>query len=172
MTHIQKISAELAIQSWQVENVISLIDGGATVPFLARYRKEMTGSLDEVVIASIHDRVIQLRELDKRRQAILESINEQGLLTPELKQKIQNAEVMSVLEDLYLPYKPKRKTKATVAKAKGLEPLAKYLFNQLPGDITAKAKAYISPEKEVANIDEALAGARDIIAEWVSENDT
>ena len=172
MTHIQKISAELAIQSWQVENVISLIDGGATVPFLARYRKEMTGSLDEVVIASIRDRVIQLRELDKRRQAILESINEQGLLTPELEQKIQNAEVMSVLEDLYLPYKPKRKTKATVAKAKGLEPLAKYLFNQPPGDIIAKAKAFISAEKEVANIDEALAGARDIIAEWVSENDT
>jgi uncharacterized protein len=172
MTHIQKISAELIIQSWQVENVILLIDGGATVPFLARYRKEMTGSLDEVAIATIRDRVVQLRELDKRRQAILESINEQGLLTPELEQKIQNAEVMSILEDLYLPYKPKRKTKATVAKAKGLEPLAKYLFNQLPGDIIAKAKAFISAEKEVVNIDEALAGARDIIAEWVSENDT
>jgi uncharacterized protein len=171
MTHNQKISAELAIQSWQVDNVISLIDGGATIPFLARYRKEMTGSLDEVVIAAIRDRVVQLRELDKRRETILDSIREQELLTPELEQKIQKAEVMSALEDLYLPFKPKRKTKATVAKAKGLEPLARYILNQQPGDITQKAKTYISAEKEVANIDEALSGARDIIAEWVNEND-
>jgi uncharacterized protein len=171
MTHNQKISAELTIQSWQVDNVISLIDEGATIPFLARYRKEMTGSLDEVVIAAIRDRVVQLRELDKRRQAILDSINEQGFMTPELEQKIQNAGVMSVLEDLYLPFKPKRKTKATVAKAKGLEPLAKYILNQQPGDITLKAKTFISQEKEVGNTDEALSGARDIIAEWISEND-
>jgi uncharacterized protein len=171
MTHNQKISAELSLQSWQVDNVISLIDGGATIPFLARYRKEMTGSLDEVVIATIRDRVVQLRELDKRREAILVSIREQGLLTTELEQKILNAGVMSVLEDLYLPFKPKRKTKATVAKAKGLEPLARYILNQQPGDITSKAKSFISAEKEVVNIDEALSGARDIIAEWVNEND-
>ena len=171
MTHNQKISAELAIQSRQVDNVIALIDGGATIPFIARYRKEMTGSLDEVVIAAIRDRVIQLRELDKRRQTILDSIIEQGFLTPELEKKIQNAEVMSVLEDLYLPFKPKRKTKATVAKAKGLEPLAGFILNQLPGDISAKAKSFISAEKGVADIEEALNGARDIIAEWVSEND-
>jgi len=171
MTHNQKISAELAIQSWQVDNVISLIDEGATIPFLARYRKEMTGSLDEVVIAAIRDRVIQLRELDKRRQAILDSINEQELMTPELEQKIINAGVMSLLEDLYLPFKPKRKTKATVAKAKGLEPLAKFLLNQQPGDINNKAKSFVSQEKEVANVEEALSGARDIIAEWISEND-
>jgi len=171
MTHNQKISAELTLQSWQVDNVISLIDGGATIPFLARYRKEMTGSLDEVVIATIRDRVVQLRELNKRREAILVSIREQGLLTTDLEQKILNAGVMSELEDLYLPFKPKRKTKATVAKAKGLEPLARYILNQQPGDITSKAKSFISAEKEVANIDEALSGARDIIAEWVNEND-
>lgn len=171
MTHNQKISTELAIQSWQVDNVISLIDGGATIPFLARYRKEMTGSLDEVVIAAIRDRVVQLRELDKRRQTILDSINEQGFLTPELEQKILNADVMSVLEDLYLPFKPKRKTKATVAKAKGLEPLARFILNQQPGDLSVKARSFISEEKGVADIDEALSGARDIIAEWVSEND-
>ena len=171
MTHNQKISTELAIQSWQVDNVISLIDDGATIPFLARYRKEMTGSLDEVVIAAIRDRVVQLRELDKRKQAILDSINEQGLLTPELEQKILTAEVMSVLEDLYLPFKPKRKTKATVAKAKGLEPLARFILNQQPGDLYVKARSFISEEKGVADIDETLSGARDIIAEWVSEND-
>jgi len=171
MTHNQKISAELNLQSWQVDNVVTLIDGGATIPFLARYRKEMTGSLDELVIAAIRDRVVQLRELDKRRQAILDSINEQGLMTPELEKKIQQAEVMSVLEDLYLPFKPKRKTKATVAKAKGLEPLAKFILNQQPGDILSKAKTFISTEKGVADTDEALSGARDIVAEWISEND-
>ncbi len=171
MNHLQKITAELSLQLWQVTNVVSLLDEGATIPFLARYRKERTGTLDEVVIASIRDRIGQLRDLDKRRDAILESIKEQGLLTSELEQKIVNAETMSVLEDLYLPFKPKRKTKATVAKAKGLEPLAKIIFNQQPGDVDDKAEAYISDEKGVGNTDEALAGARDIIAEWVSEHD-
>jgi uncharacterized protein len=171
MNHIQKITAEFSLQLWQVTNVVTLLDEGATIPFLARYRKEKTGTLDEVVISSIRDRIGQLRELDKRRNAILESIKEQDLLTPELEQKILNAETMSILEDLYLPFKPKRKTKATVAKAKGLEPLAKIIFNQQPGDIKGKAENYISEEKGVANTDEALAGARDIIAEWVSEHD-
>lgn len=171
MNHIQKITAEFSLQLWQVTNVVSLLDEGATIPFLARYRKEKTGTLDEVVISSIRDRIGQLRDLDKRRDAILESIREQGLLTPELEQKIGHAETMSVLEDLYLPFKPKRKTKATVAKAKGLEPLAKIILNQQPGDIEGKAEAYISDEKGVASTDEALAGARDIIAEWVSEHD-
>lgn len=171
MNHIQKITAELSLQLWQVTNVVSFLDEGATIPFLARYRKEKTGTLDEVVISTIRDRIGQLRELDKRRDAILESIKEQDLLTPELEQKIVNAETMNVLEDLYMPFKPKRKTKATVAKAKGLEPLAKIIFNQLPGDIEGKAEAYISDEKGVANTNEALAGARDIIAEWVSEHD-
>ncbi|NWJ49931.1 MAG: RNA-binding transcriptional accessory protein [Bacteroidetes bacterium] len=171
MNHIQKIAAEFSLQLWQVTNVVSLLDEGATIPFLARYRKEKTGTLDEVAISSIRDRISQLRELDKRRDAILESIKEQGLLTPELEQKIAHAETMSILEDLYLPFKPKRKTKATVAKAKGLEPLAKIIFNQAPGDIEGKAEAYISDEKGVGNTDEALAGARDIIAEWVSEHD-
>jgi uncharacterized protein len=171
MNHIQKITAEFSLQLWQVTNVVSLLDEGATIPFLARYRKEKTGTLDEVVISSIRDRIGQLRDLDKRRDAIVESIKEQGLLTPELEQKIVNAETMSVLEDLYLPFKPKRKTKATVAKAKGLEPLAKIIINQLPGDIEGKAETYISDEKGVGSIDEALGGARDIIAEWVSEND-
>ncbi len=165
-----KIAQELSLQLRHVDAVVDLLDGGATVPFISRYRKELTGTMDEVEVANVRDRVEQLRELDKRREAILKSIDEQGKLTPELKSKIDGAETMSILEDLYLPYKPKRKTKASVAKEKGLEPLAKTIFDQGNLSVESEAEKFISEEKQVASIEEALQGARDIIAEWVSED--
>jgi len=167
-----KIAEELNIKTEQVLNTVSLLDGGATVPFIARYRKEMTGSLDEVAITSIRDRLVQLRELDKRRDTVLNSIEEQGKLTDELKQKIMDAETMTELEDLYLPYKPKRRTRAIIAREKGLEPLASAIMAQREKNLQVKAAAYVSEEKGVASADEALAGARDIIAEWVNEDAT
>lgn len=156
--HIQKISSELSLSSNQVQATVTLLDTGATVPFLARYRKEVTGSLDEVAITHIRDRLTQLRELDKRRESILESIQSQGKLTDELKEKILSAETMAVLEDLYLPCKPKRRTRATIAKEKGLEPLAQKIWLQKEMDWEAEST------------DEALAGARDIMAEWINED--
>lgn len=168
--HIKKISEELNILPRQVVATIELLDEGATVPFISRYRKELTGSLDEVAIAAIRDRVNQLRDLDKRKDAILKSLKEQEKLTPELEQKVLKAETMAILEDIYLPYKPKRRTKATVAREKGLEPLAKAVFEQEEKDIQKIAESFIDSEKEVNSIEEALHGARDIIAEWVNEN--
>ncbi len=169
-SHIQQIASELDIPESGVIATISLLDEGATVPFISRYRKEKTGSLDEVQITNITDLITKLRELDKRREAILKSIKEQEKLTPELEKKIKEAATLAELEDLYLPYKPKRRTKATVAREKGLEPLAKLIFEQGKIDIDAEAKKYISKEKEVSNEEEALQGARDIIAEWISED--
>ncbi len=165
-----RIAQELSLQTRFVEATINLLDEGATVPFISRYRKEVTGTMDEVQVANVRDRVAQLRDLDKRREAILKSIDEQGKLTPELKDKIDAAETMSVLEDLYLPYKPKRKTKASVAKEKGLEPLASVLWAQGGVLPEQEAEKYISEEKEVADVAAALQGARDIIAEWISED--
>lgn len=170
MNYEIKISSELGITAQQVRATSALLEEGATVPFISRYRKEATGSLDEVQVAAIRDRLEQLKELDKRREAILKSIEEQGKLTPELKKAIDQAETMARLEDIYLPYKPKRKTKASVAKEKGLEPLATRIFAQHPLDIHSEASKYLDAEKEVASVEEALQGARDIIAEWVSEN--
>ncbi|MFT6036263.1 MAG: hypothetical protein ACI9XJ_001841, partial [Marivirga sp.] len=126
--HAQLIAQELSVSTKQVEAVMQLLDEGGTVPFISRYRKEMTGSLDEVAVAAVRDRSQQLADLDKRREAILKSIKEQEKLTPELESEINAAETMSKLEDIYLPYKPKRRTKATIAREKGLEPLAKMLF--------------------------------------------
>jgi len=168
MTNNQKIAEELNISIKQVEATIELLDGGATIPFISRYRKERTGSLDEVIITNIRDRIAQLRELEKRKESILKSIDDQQKLTPELKKKIINASTMAILEDIYLPYKPKRRTKATVAREKGLEPLAKIIFEQLTNAIPAKE--YLSSKHEVNTIDEAIAGARDIIAEWINED--
>jgi len=168
--HTKKIANELSITQKQVLAVAQLLGEEATVPFIARYRKEVTGSLDEVAIASIRDRIMQLEELDKRRQAILNSLEERQLLTDELKEKIEAAETITVLEDIYLPFRPKRRTKATIAKEKGLEPLGTTVFSQENIDITEEAKKYIDAEKGVNTIEEALQGARDIIAEWVSEN--
>lgn len=168
--HFIKIAEELGIKFKQVNDTVDLLDDGATVPFISRYRKEVTGSLDEVQVAAIRDRIQQLRELEKRKEAILKSIQEQGKLTPELEKKILAAETMSLLEDLYLPYKPKRRTKATIAREKGLEPLASKIFEQLSIDLESEASSFIDTEKEVNSIEEALQGARDIIAEWVNEN--
>ncbi|PZV82215.1 uncharacterized protein CLV31_10976 [Algoriphagus aquaeductus] len=170
MTYESKIASELGVKPHQVQATIELLDGGATVPFISRYRKEATGTLDEVQVASIRDRIEQLRELDKRREAILKSIEEQGKLNPELKKAIDAAETMAKLEDIYLPYKPKRRTKATIAREKGLEPLAERIFAQTSFDLEAEAEKYLSEEKEVKTVEEALQGARDIIAEWVNEN--
>ncbi|MFC5191063.1 Tex family protein [Algoriphagus aquatilis] len=170
MTYESKIASELGVKPHQVQATIELLDGGATVPFISRYRKEATGTLDEVQVATIRDRIEQLRELDKRREAILKSIEEQGKLTPELKKAIDAAETMAKLEDIYLPYKPKRRTKATIAREKGLEPLAERIFAQTSFDLEAEAEKYLSEEKEVKTVEEALQGARDIIAEWVNEN--
>lgn len=170
LAHHKLIATELKVAEKQVTATIALLDEGATVPFISRYRKEATGSLDEVQVAEIRDRVLQLRDLDKRREAILKSMTELGKLTPELEKQINEAETISLLEDIYLPYKPKRKTRASVAKEKGLEPLALQIFDQKNFDLEASADQFIDAEKSVNSIDEALAGARDIIAEMISEN--
>lgn len=169
LNHYLKIAEELNIRQKQVSDTIELLDEGATVPFISRYRKEVTGSLDEVQVAGIRDRVQQLRELDKRKEAILKSIRDQEKLTPELEDKIQGAETMTLLEDLYLPYKPKRRTKATIAREKGLEPLATLVFGQESISLEEEAKKYIDAEKEVHTVEEVLQGVRDIMAEWINE---
>ena len=168
MSNFYKIAEELNISIKQVEATIQLLDEGATIPFISRYRKERTGSLDEVQITDIRDRVTQLRELDKRKESILKSIEEQEKLTPELKKQIEAAEKMAVLEDIYLPFKPKRRTRATVAREKGLEPLAKIIFEQKIKNIPTSD--FINKEKEVLTDEDAISGARDIIAEWINEN--
>ena len=168
--HYQLIAKELSISTGQVEATARLLDEGGTVPFISRYRKEVTGSLDEVIITAIRDRLQQLRELDKRREAILKSLKDQEKLTESLEQKVMEAGTMAELEDIYLPYKPKRRTKATVAREKGLEPLAKKIFEQEPFDINAFAAGFLDEEKDVKTIEDALQGARDIMAEWVNEN--
>ncbi|MGN7988981.1 Tex family protein [Pedobacter sp. 22226] len=170
LSHHKIIAAELKVAEKQVTATVNLLDEGATVPFISRYRKEATGSLDEVEVAAIRDRVLQLRDLDKRREAILKSMTELGKLTPELEKQINEAETISLLEDIYLPYKPKRKTRASVAKEKGLEPLALQIFEQNSFDLDTEADKFINTEKGVNSLDEALAGARDIIAEMISEN--
>ncbi len=168
--HVTKIAAELNLMPRQVRATAILFDEGATIPFIARYRKEATGSLDEVAIAAIRDRLSKLIELDKRREAILKALEERGQLTDELKEKIAKAESLAVLEDIYLPYRPKRRTRATIAKEKGLEPLATSIFAQDGIDPAAEAAAFVNDEKGVDSVEDALAGTRDIIAEWVSED--
>lgn len=153
-----------------VDAVAALLEDGATIPFISRYRKEMTGSMDEVMIAGIRDRIEQLRELDKRKEAVITSIEKQGKLTPELLSSIAKAETLAEVEDLYLPFKPKRKTRATAAKEKGLEPLAEKIFSQEKINLHEVVKSFVDADKGVGNEEEALEGARDIIAEWVSEN--
>ena len=141
------VSQELSLTEKQVRTTLALLDEGATVPFISRHRKEMTGSLDEVQITAIRDRVQQLRDLDKRKEAVLKSINDQGKLTPELEQQVLAAETMAILEDIYLPYKPKRKTRASVAREKGLAPLAELILLQNQTDLAASAEAYIDAER-------------------------
>ena len=166
--HVQQIAKELQLAAHQIEATIALLDEGATIPFIARYRKERTGSLDEVQLAAIAQRLEQLRELDKRKEYVLKTIDDQQKLTPELRAKIEAAETLTELEDLYLPYKPKRKTRATAAREKGLEPLADALLNGDTDPLQAAA-AYVDAEKGVEDADAALAGARDIIAERINE---
>lgn len=168
--NILKIAAELNLKPEQVLRVVELIGEGSTIPFMARYRKEVTGSLDEVVLTSIRDRHEQLIELDKRKEAILKSIEKQEKLTPALSKAIDEAVTLNELEDIYLPYKPKRKTRASVAREKGLEPLALTIFDQSKIDLNKIAAGFLDSEKGVANEQEALEGARDIMAEWISEN--
>ncbi|MEI2271430.1 RNA-binding transcriptional accessory protein [Sphingobacterium sp. ML3W] len=172
LSHEITIANELSISEKQVRTTIQLLEEGATVPFISRYRKEMTGSLDEVQITNIRDRSQQLKDLDKRKEAVLKSINDQGKLTPELEQQIMTAETMANLEDIYLPYKPKRKTRASVAREKGLQPLADLLLAQDKTDYLELASSLIDAEKGVNTSDEALAGARDIIAEIIAEDAT
>ena len=169
-SYVSKIAGELHLLATQVRSTVSLIEEGATVPFIARYRKEATGTLDEVAIESIRDRLAQLKELASRMDAILASLEERDLLTDELKQQVMSAETLSALEDIYLPYRPKRRTRATIAREKGLEPLASHLWLQGEMDLAAEAASAVDPENGVADTGEALQGARDIMAEWVSED--
>ncbi|MFH0975273.1 MAG: Tex family protein [Spirochaetota bacterium] len=168
--NIQIVSKELNIKDEQVEAVAALLSEDSTIPFIARYRKEATGGLDEVQIAAIRDRLEQLDELDKRREAILKSMKEMDKLTPELEKEIIAAETLAKLEDIYLPFKPKRKTRGSVAKEKGLEPLAELIFSQKKIDLEKTATEYINTELGVNTSEDALQGARDIIAEWINEN--
>jgi uncharacterized protein len=169
--HAARVANELGIKLWQIKAIESLLTEGATVPFIARYRKEQTGSLDEVVITNVRDRLVQLAELDKRREAILESLKERELLTEELNNAITNADTLNSLEDIYLPYRPKRRTRATIAREKGLEPLALLIMAQNnKTDPLQESLAFINEEKGVGSSEEALAGARDIIAELINED--
>ena len=170
-SHNTRIATELKISASQVRATATLLSEGGTVPFIARYRKERTGSLDEVAITTIRDRLAQLAELDKRREAILSSLEERDLLTDELRISVEEALALTALEDIYRPYRPKRRTRATIAREKGLEPLAKLIFSQDPAiDPRDEARAFIDAKKGVESSEAALAGARDIIAEWVNED--
>ena len=166
----KQIATEFAVTQTVATNVIKLLDEGCTVPFIARYRKEMTNTMNEEVVAAIQKRLLQLEELEKRKEAVLKSIAEQEKLTPELELSIKNAKTLQDVEDLYLPYKPKRKTRAEIARQKGLEPLAKIIMSQNNDDVESLAKKYIDKEKGVETTQDALKGACDIMAEWVSEN--
>ncbi|MDD2570788.1 MAG: Tex family protein [Bacteroidales bacterium] len=166
--HINQIASGLNLDAWQVRNTLHLFGEGATIPFVSRYRKEKTGSLDEVQLMEIKKQSDRLQELDARRQTILDTITEQGKLTADLEKSILNAISMTELEDLYLPYKPKRKTRGSKAREKGLEPLAEMIMQQRSVNPAVLAENYVN--EEVAGVEEALGGARDIIAEWINED--
>ena len=168
--HSKKIARELQLSEKQVDVTAQLLDDGSTIPFISRYRKEATGSLDEIVIGAVRDRLHQLRELDKRRDAIVKSLSERELLTEELREKLMAAETIAVLEDIYLPFKPKRRTRATIARERGLQPLADFIMKQDDVDLLKEATSYIDVEKGVETAEDALQGARDIIAEHISED--
>ena len=164
------IAQELQLDSHHVANVIKLLGEGATIPFIARYRKEMTGTMDEEKVAAVQKRLDQLVELQKRKESVIASIQEQEKLTPELEQKILDAKTMQEVEDLYLPYKPKRRTRAAIAREKGLEPLAAQIMAQNASDVERLASRYVNAQKGVNDVEEALQGAKDIMAEWISEH--
>ena len=166
----QKITEELGVKQWQVEAAVKLIDEGNTIPFISRYRKEVTGALNDEQLRKLHERLVYLRNLEEKKQQVLSSIEEQGKLTPELKAQILAAQTQVAVDDLYRPYRPKRRTRATVAKEKGLEPLAVLIMLQKTTQPLGKsAEAYLSQEKGVATVEEAIAGAQDIIAECISD---
>ena len=168
---IQIIATELNIKKSQVENTIKLIDEGNTIPFIARYRKEVTGGLSDEVLRTFGERLNYLRNLEKRKEEVTNSIEEQGKLTEEIVKDLENAITLAEVEDIYRPYKQKKKTRATVAKAKGLEPLAEIILAQEETkDIKEIAAEYINEEKEVKTVEEAIQGALDIIAEMISDN--
>ena len=169
MTLVNIISKELGFAPDKVKNVVELLDGGATVPFISRYRKEATGSMDEVAVGNVKDMYERLKALMQRKDTIVATIEEQGKLTPELKKRIDDCFDAVELEDIYLPYKPKRRTRATMAKERGLEPLADLISLQQVSDIKGRARAFINGE--VPTVDDAIAGACDIIAERVSEDE-
>jgi protein Tex len=166
------IAQQLSVSLKSLAATIELLDEGSTVPFIARYRKEVTGNLDEVQIRAIEEKLAYFRELEDRRKTVLETIDSQGKLTAELKARIEAVLEKTELEDLYLPYKPKRRTKASIAREKGLEPLAQYLWDQIPGapPLAEYAATFVGADKNVDSVDEALTGAKHIIAEWISEN--
>ena len=172
MLNIAKtIADELNIKEYQVENTIKLIDSGNTIPFIARYRKEATGNLSDEILRQLGERLNYLRNLEKRKEEIIRLIDEQGKLTEELTKDINNASVLSELEDIYRPYKQKKRTRATIAKEKGLEPFANIIYLQMEKkDINDIAKEYINPEKGVETIEDVFNGAMDIIAENISDN--
>ena len=166
---ISFVTQKSGFESRYIKNLLGLLDEGATIPFISRYRKEMTGSMDEVQVGQVREIYEQFKELEKRKKTVLESIEQQEKLTPELRRQIEHCTDLRELEDIYLPYKPKKQTRASKAKAKGLEPLAAMLMKQDNGDVWDKAARFV--KNDVENEEEALQGARDIIAEWVSEND-
>jgi len=168
--HLSKLIENTGISDAQIHAVASLIEEGATIPFIARYRKEATGSLDEVEITTIRDQLKTLEELDSRKTVVLKSLEQHGHLTDDLKATVDAAQTLAVLEDIYLPYRPKRRTKATIAREKGLEPLARAIFDQSTQNPEIAAAAFLNPETGVETTEEALLGARHIIAEWVNEN--
>ncbi len=168
--HCKTIAEELNVTLHQVEATALLLIDGATVPFIARYRREKTGGLDEQVITKIRDRIEELEQLEDRRKAILKSLQDRNLLTDELEHSLKGALTSVELEDLYLPYRPKRRTRATVARERGLEPLAELIYSQQDHDVTLAARAYVDDEKQVSSTEDALSGARDIIAEWITED--
>ena len=171
MDIIQKIKEELQVEKWQVEAAVKLIDEGNTIPFISRYRKEVTGSLNDEQLRNLDERLTYLRSLEDKKEQVLKSIEEQGKLTDELKEKILAAKTLVVVEDLYRPYRPKRKTRASIAKEKGLEPLAEYILCQEATEpVLNEAAKYVSEEKEVKTPEEALQGAQDIIAEMISDD--
>ena len=166
----QKITEELGVKRWQVDAAVKLINEGNTIPFIARYRKEATGTLDDEQLRRLHERLTYLRNLEEKKEQVLTSIEEQGKLTEELRQQILAAETLVVVEDLYRPYRPKRRTRATIAKEKGLEPLAAVIsLQKTERPVEDLAKEFINPDKEVHTVEEAIAGAKDIIAENISD---
>ena len=170
MDIILKLKEELQVEKWQVEAAVKLIDEGNTIPFISRYRKEVTGSLNDEQLRNLHERLLYLRNLEEKKEQVLKSIEEQGALTEELKEKILAAQTLVVVEDLYRPYRPKRKTRASIAKEKGLDGLAQFILAQnTAGPVEEEAANYISEEKGVATAEEALQGAKDIIAESISD---